>query len=114
MAERDVLDETSSTDGESRAPAAVAAAEAELTYVSDTEPGIRRKASGTGFSYTGTDGAKVTDRSILQRIHEIVAPPAWTDVWICPDPDGHIQATGRDQRGRKQYRYHPRWLECRD
>jgi DNA topoisomerase-1 len=115
MAERQVLDETLPIEAEGRAAAAVAAAtQAKLTYVSDSEPGIRRKAAGARFSYFYPDGGKVTDRSTLQRIHEIVIPPAWTDVWICPDADGHIQATGRDQRGRKQYRYHPRWLECRD
>lgn len=108
-----MLDEISSTDTEGRNAAAAAASQAELTYVSDGEPGIRRKAAGAGFLYVGPDGGKVTDRRTLQRIHEIVIPPAWTDVWISPDPDGHIQATGRDQRQRKQYRYHPRWLECR-
>jgi DNA topoisomerase-1 len=114
MAEMHLPDEISSGESEPRAAAVAAATQAELTYVSDAEPGIRRRAAGAGFLYVGPGGGKVTDRPTLQRIHEIVVPPAWTDVWICSDPNGHIQATGRDQRQRKQYRYHPRWLECRD
>ena len=86
---------------------------ASLSYVSDAEPGIRRLRKGKGFSYSGPDGRAV-DKTTLARVKAIVIPPAWTDVWISPDPDGHIQATGRDQRGRKQYRYHPRWTEERD
>src|SRR5690606_37131431 len=96
------------------ARAAEAAIEAALSHVSDSQPGSRRRSAGTGFFYVAPDGSKVTDPPTLQRIHDIVIPPAWTDVWICADADGHIQATGRDQRGRKQYRYHPRWLACRD
>jgi DNA topoisomerase-1 len=90
------------------------ARQASLTYVSDTEPGIRRKRAGTGFSFVGPNGKPVADKGTLARIQSLVIPPAWTDVWICREPDGHIQATGRDQRGRKQYRYHPRWSETRD
>lgn len=86
---------------------------ASLTYVSDAEPGIRRLKAGKGFSYKGPDGRPVPDVT-RARIEAIVIPPAWTDVWISPDADGHILATGRDQRGRKQYRYHPHWAEERD
>lgn len=91
-----------------------AAARARLSYVSDSEPGIRRRKAGRGFGYTWPDGRRVEDRPTLARIRSLAVPPAWTDVWIAPDLDGHIQATGRDQKGRKQYRYHPAWLECRD
>ncbi|MEO5757912.1 MAG: DNA topoisomerase IB [Mesorhizobium sp.] len=84
-----------------------------LTYVSDAEPGIRRVKAGKGFSYKGSNGRAIPDAA-LARIEAIAIPPAWTDVWISPDADGHIQATGRDQRGRKQYRYHPQWAEERD
>jgi len=85
-----------------------------LRYVVDATPGIRRRAAGKGFSYTDPDGNRVGDPDELARIKKIVVPPAWTDVWICPAANGHIQATGRDARGRKQYRYHPRWREVRD
>jgi DNA topoisomerase-1 len=84
-----------------------------LNYVTDADPGIRRLRKGKGFSYLAADGGSV-DETTLARIKAIVIPPAWTDVWISPDPDGHIQATGRDQRGRKQYRYHQQWSEERD
>ncbi|RWC33294.1 MAG: DNA topoisomerase IB [Mesorhizobium sp.] len=86
---------------------------AALTYVSDAEPGIRRLKAGKGFSYKGPDGRAVSSATRV-RIEAIVVPPAWTDVWISPDADGHIQATGRDQRGRKQYCYHPQWAAERD
>jgi len=93
----------------------IAAAErADLTYVSDAEPGIRRRRAGKGFSYRDAANRPVADREVLARIRSLVIPPAWTDVWICAEPGGHIQATGRDQRGRKQYRYHPSWTACRD
>jgi DNA topoisomerase-1 len=85
-----------------------------LTYVGDHEPGIRRIPSPKGFAYRDPSGARLHDPQTLDRIRALVIPPAWTDVWICPDPDGHIQATGRDARGRKQYRYHPRWRQQRD
>jgi DNA topoisomerase I len=85
-----------------------------LRYVSDTAPGINRKRAGTGFTYVGQDGKRITDRKTLDRIRSLAIPPAYTDVWICPAPNGHIQATGRDARGRKQYRYHLRWREVRD
>src|SRR4051812_38343126 len=90
-----------------------AAKAASLRYVSDGAPGITRRRSGTGFTYRAPDASTVRDRETLRRIRSLVIPPAWTDVWITTDPDGHLQATGRDQRGRKQYRYHPRWHEVR-
>src|SRR3954464_7813597 len=90
------------------------AADAGLRYVSDTGPGIRRKRSGTGYSYIGPAGKRITDQKTLERIRKLAVPPAYTDVWICPSPNGHLQATGRDARGRKQYRYHPKWREVRD
>ena len=91
-----------------------AAQAAGLRYVSDTRPGIRRKRAGKGFSYTGPDGAAIRDDQTLRRIRSLAIPPAWQDVWICPLPNGHLQAAGRDARGRKQYRYHPRWRSTRD
>lgn len=91
-----------------------AAKSAGLRYVSDTSPGIRRKRVGKHFSYIGLDGRPIHDAEELRRIRSLGIPPAWTNVWICPKPNGHIQATGRDAKGRKQYRYHPRWREVRD
>src|SRR5438270_5860647 len=85
-----------------------------LRYVSDTAPGIRRKRAGKGFYYIDAEGKRVRDAETLARIKSLVIPPAWTGVWICPNPKGHLQATGRDARGRKQSRYHPRWREVRD
>jgi DNA topoisomerase-1 len=85
-----------------------------LRYVSDEDPGLRRVRSGRGFRYVAPDGRAVRDRETLDRIRSLAIPPAWEGVWICPRPDGHLQATGRDDRGRKQYRYHPRWREVRD
>jgi DNA topoisomerase-1 len=85
-----------------------------LRYVSDQSPGLRRKRVGKGFAYLGTDGRTIRDPATISRIKRLAVPPAWTDVWICPDPRGHLQATGRDARGRKQYRYHARWREVRD
>ncbi|MBW8725043.1 MAG: DNA topoisomerase IB [Inquilinus limosus] len=84
-----------------------------LRYVSDTDPGISRRRSGTGFAYRMPDGSPVRDRETLARIRKLAIPPAYTEVWICLDPRGHLQASGRDQRGRKQYRYHPRWKAAR-
>lgn len=86
---------------------------ADLVYCTDAQPGISRVKRGKGFAYVGPNGA-VKDAATLARIRALVIPPAWTDVWISPNPEGHIQATGRDQRGRKQYRYHARWMTCRD
>ena len=85
-----------------------------LRYTTDRKPGIRRKRHGRTFSYVGTHGRIIRNTQELARIRSLVIPPAWTDVWISPDPRGHLQATGRDARGRKQYRYHPRWREVRD
>lgn len=85
-----------------------------LTYVHDGMPCIRRRRRGQGWQYIGPDGRTIDDPDERARIASIAIPPAWTDVWICPDPDGHILATGRDAKGRKQYRYHPRWREVRD
>jgi DNA topoisomerase-1 len=91
-----------------------AADTAGLVYVSDDDPGIRRRKAGKGFAYVAPDGSPVRDERTLQRIRKLAIPPAYSDVWICPRPNGHIQATGRDARGRKQYRYHERWRSVRD
>jgi DNA topoisomerase I len=85
-----------------------------LRYVSDNRPGIRRRRAGKGFIYIRADGSRLAEHDTLRRIKALAVPPAWTDVWICPFADGHIQATGRDARGRKQYRYHARFREVRD
>jgi DNA topoisomerase IB len=82
-----------------------------LRYVSDARPGIRRKKAGKGFTYTRADGSKLSEPDLLKRIKALAIPPAWTDVWICPFADGHVQATGRDAKGRKQYRYHVRFRD---
>src|SRR5436190_1053164 len=85
-----------------------------LRRVDCSEPGIRRARRGRGFSYLGADGAPIRDREVLERIGALAIPPAWEDVWICPDERGHIQATGVDAAGRKQYRYHDAWRERQD
>ena len=85
-----------------------------LRYVSDDTPGIRREQQGDAVRYFDSKNHKITDETELQRFKSLGIPPAWTDVWICPQPNGHIQATGRDAKGRKQYRYHPRWRATRD
>lgn len=85
-----------------------------LVYVLDTAPGIRRRRAGSGFTYLGIDGRRITDADELARIRSLAVPPAYTQVWICPDARGHLQATGRDARERKQYRYHARWRLRRD
>jgi DNA topoisomerase-1 len=85
----------------------------QLTYVNDNDPGITRRRAGRSFSYRRPDGTLVKDAETLGRIRKLAIPPAYTDVWICPDARGHIQATGRDVKGRKQYRYHPDWGEAR-
>jgi DNA topoisomerase-1 len=90
------------------------AREAGLRYVSDAQPGIRRIRAGRGFRYVDAGGKAVSDAETLKRIRSLVIPPAWKDVWICANPRGHLQATGRDARGRKQSRYHPRWRAVRD
>jgi DNA topoisomerase-1 len=84
-----------------------------LSYVNDNDPGITRKRAGKSFSYRAPDGGLIKDAATLKRIRSLAIPPAYTEVWICPDPRGHIQATGRDVKGRKQYRYHPDWGEAR-
>ncbi|HEY5925655.1 MAG TPA: hypothetical protein VIV11_28410, partial [Kofleriaceae bacterium] len=94
-------------------PAAAASAVA-LHYSTDTQEGIGRHRRGKSFTYVTSSGTTVRERTTLARIRSLAIPPAWTHVWISPDPDGHIQATGRDARGRKQYKYHPRWREVRD
>jgi DNA topoisomerase-1 len=91
-----------------------AAAVAKLRHVSDDAPGITRHKAASGFDYRDPDGALVRDIATLGRIKSLAIPPAWTGVWICPLASGHIQATGRDAKGRKQYRYHPRWRQTRD
>src|SRR5256885_506356 len=91
-----------------------AAEEAGLQYVNDDRPGYSRRAKGKDFEYFGTEGKTIRDEQRLLRIKRLAIPPAWTEVWICPSANGHIQATGRDARGRKQYRYHERWREVRD
>jgi DNA topoisomerase-1 len=91
-----------------------AAKAAKLRYVTDSSPGITRQRRGKGFSYTGPDGQTVRGPEERQRIRSLAIPPAWKEVWICPHPSGHLQATGRDDKGRKQYRYHPRWRLIRD
>ncbi|MBV8491606.1 MAG: DNA topoisomerase IB [Candidatus Eremiobacteraeota bacterium] len=93
---------------------AEAAREAGLRYVTDRMPGIRRRRRGKGFEYVEPGGSVVRDARELQRIRSLAVPPAYRDVWIAPQANAHIQATGRDARGRKQYRYHPRWREVRD
>ena len=95
------------------APTASARA-AGLRYVRDDTPGIRRRRAGRGFVYVGPDGVRVRDAETLDRIRRLAIPPAWRDVWICPLAHGHLQASGRDARGRKQYRYHARWRTARD
>src|SRR5229473_8520065 len=91
-----------------------AAEEAGLQNVSDDRPGYARRAKNGEFEYFDTQGKTIRDEQRLLRIKRLAIPPAWTDVWICPSPTGHIQATGRDARGRKQYLYHERWREVRD
>jgi DNA topoisomerase-1 len=94
--------------------ARVSAQQARLRYVTDAQPGIRRRRTGKGFVYLGPDGKRIRDRNQLHRFRSLVIPPAWEDVWICAIPNAHLQVTGRDAKGRKQYRYHPRWRKMRD
>ena len=96
------------------AEVAAVIAEEGLRYVNDSFPGYRRKRNGKSFSYYDKDGRRLTDPGVIRRIRLIAIPPAYESVWICPSPAGHIQATGVDARGRKQYRYHPKWRELRD
>ncbi len=92
----------------------VSAKAAGLLYVTDALPGISRRRVGRGFSYVDPDGRVIREREHIRRFRSLVIPPAWSDVWICPDPDGHLQVTARDARGRKQYRYHPSFRAHRD
>jgi DNA topoisomerase-1 len=85
-----------------------------LYYVTDGMPGIRRRRHGRGFTYVDPDGRTIRDAAMLRRFRSLVIPPAWTEVWICPEPSGHLQVTARDARGRKQYRYHPGFRQQRD
>src|SRR2546422_8336095 len=90
----------------------VVAQDARLRYVSDRRPGLQRKRHGTGFRFVTAEG-KSANRSELKRIRALAIPPAWEQVWICPHPNGHLQATGRDAKGRKQYIYHSQWHAVR-
>src|SRR3954453_18975182 len=106
-------------NGQKAAPAIVtdpveAAKAGGLRYVSDDRPGFTRTRASKGFRYFNSTGKELRDPEQLSRIKALAIPPAWTDVWICPITNGHLQATGRDARGRKQHRYHPRWREVRD
>jgi len=101
-------------DTKTAADSLEAAEDAGLRYVSDDQPGFSRKRKGEDFEYFDAKGEPIRDEQRLLRIKRLAIPPAWSDVWICPSPNGHIQATGRDARGRKQYRYHERWREIRD
>jgi DNA topoisomerase I len=98
---------TRSADADRHVPAS-------LHYSSDRRPGIRRVRRGRGFGYLDVQGRTIRDREVIERIRSLAIPPAWTDVWICPSANGHLQATGRDARGRKQYRYHPRYRAARE
>jgi DNA topoisomerase-1 len=95
-------------------PGNATAKHAGLVYVTSEDPGLSRKRSGAGFSYRNQQGRAVRDTATLARIKSLAIPPAWTDAWISANPDGHLQATGRDARGRKQHRYHPRFREVRE
>src|SRR5687768_17132319 len=93
---------------------ALSARSAGLRYMSDDGPGIARRRRGKSFEYIDADGKRIRDKDQIARIDSLAVPPAWTDVWICPSSRGHLQATGRDVRGRKQYRYHATWRQSRD
>jgi DNA topoisomerase-1 len=100
--------------GASRIDPKQSAIAAGLHYTTDARPGIRRIRRGSSFRYVTAEGRTIRDAGEIRRIRALVIPPAWTDVWICPNPRGHLQAVGRDARGRKQYRYHPKWRLVRD
>ncbi len=110
LAEREAVTGTTDADKANVADAVAAS----LRYVTDDGPGIHRRRSGKGFVYLATNGKPVRDATTMERIRALVIPPAWTDVWICPTANGHLQATGRDAKGRKQHRYHARWRAVRD
>jgi len=99
---------------EERKDPVISAKEAGLRYVSDEKPGIQREKIGRDFKFIDASGRPIKNSTEIKRIQKLAIPPAWTDVWICPDRNGHLQATGRDDRGRKQHRYHPSWREVRD
>lgn len=107
-------EELSAPDTSSLIAGQLAAQLGGLRYITDEVPGYTRRRTRSGFRYLDCDGHPVTDPQILARIKAIAIPPAWTDVWICPDADAHLQATGRDAKGRKQYRYHKQWRQVRD
>lgn len=86
----------------------------DLEYVDDSQPGFTRRTLRGKFAYFDLDGKRITDDAVIQRLNKLAVPPAYSKVWLCPNPNGHLQATGRDAKGRKQYRYHPRWREVRD
>ncbi|HSW16976.1 MAG TPA: DNA topoisomerase IB [Ramlibacter sp.] len=112
---RSKTDKAEAGAAEERAADAIEAAQAAgLVYVSPDKPGVRRERAGDGFVYLKANGEKLDDEATLERIRKLAIPPAWTDVWICPRANGHLQATGRDARGRKQYRYHPQFREARE
>ncbi|WP_346290246.1 DNA topoisomerase IB [Sphaerothrix gracilis] len=90
------------------------AQQAGLHYVSDADPGIERRPWGRGFTYLDAEGQHIQDQQVRDRLDALAIPPSWSEVWICPDPQGHLQATGRDAKGRKQYRYHPQWRQVRN
>jgi DNA topoisomerase-1 len=104
----------STTRADSQATAIETAKDAGLRYSTDSQPGIHRHRRGNGFVYVDHDGKQLRDSDTLRRIKALVIPPAWRDVWICSNANGHLQAAGRDARGRKQYRYHARWRQMRD
>ncbi|MFL5281903.1 MAG: DNA topoisomerase IB [Rhodopila sp.] len=108
------LEDSSPTNALSPEVLKAAAKAAKLRYVSDRGKGIRRARNKDGFDYFAPDGSRITDPDVLARIRKLAIPPGYEDVWICPYSNGHLQATGRDTRGRKQYRYHPKWREVRD
>jgi DNA topoisomerase I len=118
MPRKPVRESARSTDApagnaDAQAASALAASEAGLRHVSDAAPGLRRERAGDTLVYRDADGRVVDDEATLQRIRALAIPPAWTDVWICADARGHLQASGRDARGRKQYRYHAQWNAVR-
>ena len=114
LAQAETWQPPASVDAEQFGDPVKSARAAGLRYVSDLSPGIRRRQTGRSFAYVARNGVTIRDPETVRRLKALAIPPAWTDVWICPDPRGHVQATGRDVRGRKQYRYHPRWRQVRD
>ncbi len=112
--EADAGTQGTATLNEAAAEGREAAEAAGLTYVSDDRAGITRQKSGKGWRFIDPSGRTITDKAVRERIAKLGVPPAYTDVWICPKANGHIQATGRDAKGRKQYRYHPDWTAARD